>query len=168
MPLVVGAIAMVIITTLKNDQGIQGTVADSSAATLASSYYVRDIESAGSVTTTPALLPRTVQCGRAVRIDHLPPGLQLQGTTPTATVSYYTVDPGARSCPRAGAGILHQRVIDPQSHEILSDNLSSTNPPTPIVGCISPTPTSIPTGVTCSTGHRAGRPRTWCRTSPST
>ena len=57
LPLVIGAIAMVLITTLKNHQGIEGKVADSSAATLSSAYYVRDIESASYVYAPTAQLP---------------------------------------------------------------------------------------------------------------
>ncbi len=129
MPVVVGAIAMVIITSLEDDQGIQGTVADSSAATLASSYYVRDVESAGSVTTDAGALPSTVQRGRAVpdRPSFLL-GIQLQGTTPTALVSYYTWTPASGAAPELVREFCASGST-PASHEILSDNLSSTNPP---------------------------------------
>ena len=139
---------MVLITTLKNDQDIQRTVTDSSAATLASSYYVRDIESAGSVTTdasaaSPAPCSATGLSGSTSFLL----GIQLQGTTPTATVSYYTWTPAAG----AAAELVREFCASgSQSHEILSDNLSSTNLPAPTVSCISPTPTSIPTGVSCS------------------
>ena len=62
LPLVTGAIAMVLITTLKSQQGIQGKITDASAATTASAYYVRDVESAALVTTaaSPASAPQ--QC----------------------------------------------------------------------------------------------------------
>jgi len=154
LPLVAGAIAMVLITTLKNDQGIQGKVADASAATTASAYYVRDIESAAEVTTaaSPASTPQQCSPAGLSGTTNLILGLQL-GSQPPATatvVSYYTVTPSAGApmelvrlyCPNGSS--------TPQSRVILSDNVSTTNPPTPVVNCITPTPTGIPTGVTCS------------------
>jgi len=148
MPLVVGAIAIVIITSLEDDQSIQGTVADSSAATLASSYYVRDIESAGSVTTdASATSPAPCSAAGLPGSTSFLLGIQLQGTTPTATVSYYTSTPTPGAAPEL---VREFCASGSQSHEILSDNLSSTNLPAPTVSCISPTPTSIPTGVSCS------------------
>jgi len=147
MPLVVGAIAMVIITSLEDDQGVQGVVADSSAATLASSYYVRDIESAGAVTTnaTSASPAPCSAAGLSGSTTFLL-GIQLQGTTPTATVSYYTWTPAQGAAPEL---VREYCAGGSPSHEVLSDNLSSTDPPHAVVSCISPPPTSIPTGVTC-------------------
>jgi hypothetical protein len=139
---------MVLITTLQDDQSVQSTVSDSSAATLASSYYVRDIESAGSVTTdSGATPPPTCTAAGLTGSTTFLLGLQLQGTS--ATVSYYTWTPSG-AAPRLVREFCSSGSV-PQSHEILSDNLSSTNLPEPSVSCISPTPTSIPTGVTCST-----------------
>jgi len=144
---------MVLITTLKNDQGIAGTVADSSAATTSSAYYVRDIESAGAVTTTSSPSSSPAPCS-AAGLGGTPTfllGLQLQGTTPAAEVSYYEWTP-AGSAPELVREFCANGSSTPQSHEILSDDLSTSDPPTPVVGCASPTPTSIPTGVTCSPG----------------
>jgi len=139
---------MVIITSLEDDQGVQRTVADSSAATLASSYYVRDIESAGSVTTdASAASPAPCSPAGLSGSTSFLLGIQLQGTTPTTTVSYYTWTPAPGAAPEL---VREFCASGSQSHEILSDNLSSTNPPAPSVSCISPTPTSIPTGVSCS------------------
>ncbi len=147
LPLVVGAVAIVLITTLEDDQGVQGTVADSSAATLASSYYVRDVESAGSVTTDAgATAPAPCSAAGLSGTTAFLLGLQLQGTTPTATVSYYTWTPAPGAVPE----LVREYCGASQSHDVLSDNLSSTNLPQPSVSCISPTPTSIPTGVTCA------------------
>ncbi len=148
MPLVVGAIAMVIITSLEDDQSVQGTVTDSSAATLASSYYVRDIESAGSVTTdASATSPAPCSAAGLSGSTSFLLGIQLQGTTPTATVSYYTWNPAPGAAPEL---VREFCAGGSQSHEILSDHLSSTNLPAPTVSCVSPTPTSIPTGVMCT------------------
>jgi len=151
LPLVVGAIAIVLITTLKNQQGIEGKVTDASAAATASAYYVRDVESAASVTT--AASPSAPQQCSAAGLSGTPKlllGLQLQGVS--TVVSYYTLTPSSAGptelvrlyCPNGSS--------TPQSRVVLSDNVSTTNPPTPVVNCITPTPTSIPTGVTCSPG----------------
>jgi len=151
MPLVVGAIAMVIITTLQDDQSVQSTVSDSNAATLASSYYVRDVESAGSVTTDVGASPAPCSAAGLSGSTTFLLGLQLQGTTPPtppALVSYYTWTPSLRAAPQLVREFCSSGSA--QSREILSDNLSSTNLPEPTVSCIAPTPTSIPTGVTCS------------------
>jgi prepilin-type N-terminal cleavage/methylation domain-containing protein len=152
MPLVVGAVAIVLITVFENDQGVQHTVEDSSAAALGSSYYVRDIESAGSVTTNPSVTsPAPCSAAGLSGSTSFLLGVQLQGTTPTATVSYYTWTPAPGTAPELVREFCSN---GSQSHEILSDNLSSTNLPSPTVSCISPTPTSIPTGVSCpATGN---------------
>jgi len=152
LPLVVGAIAIVLITTLKNQQGIEGKVTDASAAATASAYYVRDVESAASVTTAPTPKSAPQQCSAAglPGTPKLLLGLQLQGVS--TVVSYYTLTPSSAGptelvrlyCPNGSS--------TPQSRVVLSDNVSTTNPPTPVVNCITPTPTSIPTGVTCSPG----------------
>ncbi len=152
MPLVVGACAIVLITVFENDQGVQHTVEDSSAAALGSAYYVRDIESAGAVTTSASVTSPTPcsAAGLSGSTTFLL-GVQLQGTSPTATVSYYTWSPGSGAAPEL---VREYCSNGSQSHEILSDNLSSTNLPSPTVSCISPTPTSIPTGVNCpATGN---------------
>ncbi|HTT87068.1 MAG TPA: prepilin-type N-terminal cleavage/methylation domain-containing protein, partial [Acidimicrobiales bacterium] len=152
LPLVVGAITMVLITTLKNDQSVQGTVADSNAATDSSAFYVRDIQSAAAVTTT-ASPSAPAPCGAGGAGFLL--GLQLQGTVAPAApseVSYYESTPGGGP-PELVREYCTNGSSTPQSREILSDNVSTTNPPTAVVNCASPTPTSIPTGVTCDPGH---------------
>ena len=152
LPLVTAAIAMVLITTLKNQQGVQGKITDATAASTASAYYVRDLESAGSVTTAQSPAGSPAQCHASSlsgTISYLL-GLQLQGTT--TVVSYYELTPaqGApelvrASCTNTGGSLTEL------SHEVLSDNISGTNPPAAVVSCInqtSPT-TSLPVGVTC-------------------
>ena len=52
LPLVMGAVAVVMLTSLENQQGIQNKLSDSSDATVSTAYYVRDVESAVAVTTT--------------------------------------------------------------------------------------------------------------------
>src|ERR1700722_3152888 len=100
MPLVVGACAIVLITVVENDQGVQHTVEDSSAAALGSAYYVRDIESAGAVTTNPSVTsPSPCSAAGLSGTTSFLLGIQLQGTTPTATVSYYTWTPGPGAAP---------------------------------------------------------------------
>jgi len=153
LPLVTGAIAMVLITTLKNQQGIQGKVTDSASATTASAYYVRDIESAASVTTaaSPASAPQQCSASGVSGTPQFLLGLQLQGTQPAAVVSYYVLTPGSGP-PELVRFYCPGSTTTPTSHVVLSDDLSTSNPPRPVVNCVSPTPTSIPTGVTCSPG----------------
>ncbi len=150
LPLVVGAITMVLITTLKSQQGIQGKITDASAATTASAYYVRDIESAATVTTSasPSAPPQCSTSGVSGTPKFLL-GLQLQGTSPVAVVSYYELTPTSGG-PAELVRFYCSGVTT--SHVILSDNVSTTDPPTPVVNCITPTPTSIPTGVMCNPG----------------
>ena len=112
LPLVVGAIAMVLITTLKNHQAIQGNVTDSSAATLSSSYYVRDIESASSVTTNPSAASPAPCSAGSLSGASLLLGLQLEGTQPTE-VSYYSWTPPSGGPPQLVREFLPERVIDP-------------------------------------------------------
>ncbi len=142
---------MVLITTLKSQQGIQGKVTDSSAATTASAYFVRDIESAASVTTAavPATSPQQCSPAGLPGTPTLVLGLQLQGTQPAAVVSYYTTTPSAGG-PAELARLYCPNGSTPQSTVILSDNVSTSNPPEAVVNCITPTPTGIPTGVTCT------------------
>ena len=113
LPLVAGAIAMVLITTLKNQQGIQGKITDSSAATTASAYYVRDIESAGSVTTaaSPASAPQQCSASGVSGTPNFLLGLQLQGTQP-AVVSYYELTQPVGPTGGVGALLLSQRHHD--------------------------------------------------------
>ena len=114
MPLVVGAIAMVIITSLEDDQSVQGTVTDSSAATLASSYYVRDIESARQRDDRcKRYLTRTVQRSRAFRIDVIPPGYPAPGNDARRRRCRTTRGRRPRRRARAGAGVLPRRIPEP-------------------------------------------------------
>jgi hypothetical protein len=76
-------------------------------------------------------------------------GVQLQGVS--TVVSYYTLKLSQgttelvrESCANSGG------TLTPLSHEILSENLSTTDPPVAVVNCITPAPTGIPTGVTCT------------------
>ena len=152
LPLVMGAIAMVMITMLKNQQGIQGKVTDSAAAATASTYYVRDIQSASSVTTAanPASAPQQCSASGLSGSKTFLLGMQLQGVS--TVVSYYTWTPAPAAPSELVRLYCPQGSSTPQSRVVLSDNVSTTNPPAPVVNCVSPTPTSIPTGVTCNPG----------------
>src|ERR1700694_862502 len=55
LPIVVGGIAVVMITSLKDQAGLQAKLSDSSDAVVGSAYYSRDIQSAAAV--TPASTP---------------------------------------------------------------------------------------------------------------
>ena len=51
MPLIIGAIAAVVVTGLLNQQSVSSRMTDSTSAELASAYFVRDVQSANFVTT---------------------------------------------------------------------------------------------------------------------
>lgn len=155
LPLVMGAITVVLITTLKDQQGVQGRVTDSAASATATSFFVRDVQSASYVTTSATTTPH--QCTPTPGLG-TPPllllGLQLQAVAPAApsVVSYYMVTP-SNAPPELVRYICTNGSSVPQSRDLLSDDLSASDPPVPVVPCISPTPTSIPQGVTCSPGQ---------------
>lgn len=153
LPLVMGAITMVLITTLKDQQGVEGKVTDSAAAATASEFFTRDVQSAASVSwaTSPKTAPPQCSAAGVSGSATLLLGLQLQVPPPgtTTVVSYYTVAPSSGpaelvrfSCTGGSS--------TPTSHDVLSDNLNADDPPVAVAPCISPTPTSIPTGVTCA------------------
>ena len=81
LPLVVGAIATVIIASLKNDTGISTRLSDSHDAQITSAYFVRDVQSTGVLTTRSS----PTWCGSGTQVL----GLQWQRNTgSTAIVSY--------------------------------------------------------------------------------
>ena len=101
LPLVMGAVAVVMLTSLENQQGIQNKLSDSSDATVSTAYYVRDVESAVAVTTTIAPSDRTFVCGEngtglASGKSSFLLGLQLAGGS---SVSYYEWAPRASTWP---------------------------------------------------------------------
>lgn len=155
LPLVTGAIAMVLVTTLKNQQGIQGRVTDSAAAAASSEFYARDVQSAGSVTTTanPSSAPSNCPLVGATGTSTFLLGIQLQGTSPPTQVAYYMVKRSQGAPLLVRDSCTNNGSLNPLSHQILSDNLNSSDPPVPVVNCISPPPTSIPNGVTCNPGQ---------------
>ena len=52
MPVIIGAIADVVVTSLRDQSGVSGRLSDSSSAELTSAYYIRDVQSAAFVTTS--------------------------------------------------------------------------------------------------------------------
>ena len=54
MPLVIGAVAIAVMTSFQNETGLQARLSDSNDSITTTAYYVRDVQSAASVTTNPA------------------------------------------------------------------------------------------------------------------
>jgi len=95
LPIVVGGIAVAMITSLKDQSGLQAKLSDSADSVVASSYYSRDIQSAAEVTTS------TNPSGPgACRSAGLPGAVLIAsmewGTGPTV-VSYYYWTPASPS-----------------------------------------------------------------------
>jgi hypothetical protein len=87
LPLIVGAIAAAVITGLKDQAGVSGRLSDSASAQVTSAFYVRDVQSAGYVTTSSASTPPP--CGSGTTFV-----LGLSWGSPTAggtVVSYWVV-----------------------------------------------------------------------------
>jgi len=160
LPLVMGAVAVVMLTSLENQQGIQNKLSDSSDATVSTAYYVRDVESATSVTTTSSPSDRTFVCGEngtglASGKSSFLLGLQLAGGS---SVSYYEWAPRASTWPPP-AGYATELVrlfcssdtVTSPVQVVMSQsiNVASTAPG---VACLSPLPTNTPAGVTCTPG----------------
>jgi hypothetical protein len=85
LPLIVGAISAAVIVGLRDQSGVSGRLSDSASAQITSAFYVRDVQSAGYVTTTSASTPS--QCGSGTTLV-----LGLSWGNPTAggtVVSYW-------------------------------------------------------------------------------
>ncbi|HUA94957.1 MAG TPA: prepilin-type N-terminal cleavage/methylation domain-containing protein [Acidimicrobiales bacterium] len=156
IPLVMGAVATVLITSFENQQGLQTKLSDSSDATVTTEFYVRDVESATAVTTTSAPQSRAFVCGQ--NGTGLEPGstnfllgLELDGG---ATVSYYEWSPSAASWPPAPAletdlvRIFCSGTTGTPGRTVLSHSVTATAV-APTVSCITPIPQGVPSGSTC-------------------
>ena len=95
MPLVVGAIAAVVLISLKDQNGISGRLSDSASGQTTSAFYVRDVESAAFVTTNPSPSSPEV-CGTGTTFE-----LGLTWGSPNAggSVVSYWEDPVAGTPP---------------------------------------------------------------------
>ncbi len=124
MPVIIGAIADVVVTSLRDQSGVSGRLSDSSSAELTSAYYIRDVQSAAFVTTdAQATLPSP--CGTGVATAQFELGLSWGSTTAAggANVAYWE-DPttGVLTryyCPTGS--------ITPSSTELIAHGLSTTN-----------------------------------------
>ncbi len=85
MPLIIGAIAVAVITSLRDQSGISGRLSDSASAQTTSAYYVRDVQSATSVTTSPTT-SSPAQCGTGTTFEL---GLTWGSGASGAIVSYW-------------------------------------------------------------------------------
>lgn len=148
VPLVTGAIATVIITSLQDQTGIQSNTSDSGDAAVSSAYYVRDIESASAVTTAgqPKSIP--AQCSTQGLQGSTSFILGVELLAGKAVVSYYVQTPIAGG-PSQLVRLFCPNGSTPQSQVVLSHNFNPAAS-VPVVSCVNPTPQGVPPGVTCS------------------
>jgi prepilin-type N-terminal cleavage/methylation domain-containing protein len=150
IPIVFGAVAMVLLTSLQNQQGIQNKLSDSSDATVSSAYYVRDVESATGVTTTSTPANGSFVCGPGgtglTGNSSFLLGLQLAGGS---TVSYYTWTPQAGVPTQLVRLFCANNAVTSPGHVTMSHSIAATRT-TPGVTCLNPLPLNTPTGLTCT------------------
>jgi prepilin-type N-terminal cleavage/methylation domain-containing protein len=93
MPVIIGAIADVVVTSLKSQNGVSGRLSDSASAEVTSAFYERDVQSAAFVTTfAGASQPQPCGTGSpATSGMTFELGLNWGGTTPLggANVAYW-------------------------------------------------------------------------------
>ena len=83
LPLIVGAVVTVIISSLKNDTGISTRLSDSHDAQITSAYFVRDVQSTGTLTTLSA----PTWCGSGTQVL----GLEWQRNPGTTAIVSYVI-----------------------------------------------------------------------------
>lgn len=123
LPLVVGGVAIAVMTTLNDEQGLSTKLADSHDAQFTANYYVRDVQSAEKITTgsTIPMCPGTT--GTQVL------GLEWQPTTDTTTlVSYVLVT--TTSTPEVIRNFCSSPTSTPTT-SVVSHDTSATTPPNP-------------------------------------
>ena len=113
LPLIMGAIVAVIITSLKDNTIVTGRLADSASAQTTSAFYVRDVQSAAYLTTQQGSTPgpvRTVPPPEAIPSD-LKFELGLTWGSPTAggSIVSYWFNPNTGDLLRlyCAGGVLH-------------------------------------------------------------
>jgi prepilin-type N-terminal cleavage/methylation domain-containing protein len=87
LPIVVGGISVVIVTSLKDQSGLQARLADSSDTVVASTYYAQDIQSAAEVTLNAS--PSGPAACSAAALPGAIPILSVEWGTGPTVVSYY-------------------------------------------------------------------------------
>jgi prepilin-type N-terminal cleavage/methylation domain-containing protein len=125
LPIVVGGISVAVITSLKDSTGVQSRLSDSADAQTTSAFFVRDVESASTVSTstTPLCAPAGVTTGQILGLEWL------QGSVETG-VSYVTTAPNLVRYTCKGS-------TTPVSTVFVDSDVSSTSPPTVSVSCFS-------------------------------
>jgi hypothetical protein len=88
IPIIVGAIATAVITSMKDQNGVSGRLSDSASAQVTSSFYVRDVQSAAYVTTSATSSPAPCGSGTTFVL-----GLSWGSPTAGGTVVSYWLDP---------------------------------------------------------------------------
>jgi hypothetical protein len=129
IPILIGGVTAAVITSLKNESGVQARVSDSAAAQLTSAFFVRDVESASTISTssTPLCAPAGVTAGQILGLEWL------QGSIETG-VSYVTTtaDLVRYTC---------KTTTTPVSTVVISTDIPSTSPPTVAISCYAYVPT---------------------------
>jgi prepilin-type N-terminal cleavage/methylation domain-containing protein len=155
LPLIMGAVATVIITTLQDSVGVGGRVSDSADTSIISANYVHDVQSAALVTTDPAVTSPTLCAAPAPTGWTLLLGMQWSTSTagPATTVSYWDV-PTTVPVPTASTGVETELVREicvngsTPSREVLSQDVSSSTS-LPVVSGL---PSTAPAGWVSSSG----------------
>lgn len=91
MPLIVGAIAVAVIASFRDQNGISGRLSDSTSAQITSAFYTRDVQSATLISTGPSVTSPH-QCGfgtSSVNAMSLVVGLNWGSPSATGTVVSY-------------------------------------------------------------------------------
>lgn len=130
LPLLVGAVAEVVIVSVRNDSTVEARISDSMNAQLTSAYFVRDVQGATQISTDPSVFSSGRACGPSVNpgtplVAMLGPGLNvgywLQGVGGTASVTRYSCN---------GASTVTTTVADVPAH-LAAASLSATTSITP-------------------------------------
>ncbi|MGD0378667.1 MAG: prepilin-type N-terminal cleavage/methylation domain-containing protein [Acidimicrobiales bacterium] len=122
LPLVMGGVAEVIITSLQDSTGLTNKVSDSADAEIISTNFVQDVQSAALVTKyVGATMPSPCNTPPASGATFLL-GLQWAPTTGTTTTVSYWATPSSTA---PTAGLVRQICNASTTHEFLSQDVSS-------------------------------------------
>jgi prepilin-type N-terminal cleavage/methylation domain-containing protein len=148
LPIVVGGIAVVMITSLHDQAGLQTKLADSSDSVVASAYYSRDIQSAAQVTIHPS--PSSPAACTPAGLPGATHVMSLEWGTGPTVVSYYYWTPAAPVGAATELVRLSCQANGPSTRVVMSHGLSTPPPGSSVVtvSCVG--------GAACSTFAGAG------------
>jgi type II secretory pathway pseudopilin PulG len=136
MPMVIGAIALALVTSLEDSSGTSARLAESSDVQVASEFFGRDIESAASVTTSSSV----TECG--------------SGTTPLLSITF---SPGG-----TGDEVTYWEETVGTSYELMRDFCSGGAPTSAVLSTTLQSATAIEATVSPSAISASGG---WISTS---